>query len=305
MFWYSCFNRYCEVISQAVGKNPTAYKVEFLSQVYELACRLKYHDLHYQMYQGEVSEIPDPQWLSNLKDVLHAARQQEHQQRMELQDAAGTGDGHSYMYQQDQGPELVTQTVAVDPSYALTDTTQNHVPHMDPHSMSYSVHGSQSYQHVDPAYTSPSSTDAPDSSHYTSSPHSPSKGADATAMNPSLNQGVPGHPQVGMFHCPSLCNVAVIMFFLLYYVTKVGGSRRMCCQAVSNLFIETHRKRDSQLWRLPWCPSPLLNIHTTPRTTLAISSTTSSKSLTSTLTVRAPTLTVSVHPECHPKQAAY
>lgn len=185
-------------------KNPTAYKVEFLSQVYELACRLKYHDLHYQMYQGEVSEIPDPQWLSNLRDVLDATRQQEHQQMMEHQDTTGTQDGHSYMYHQDQGTESLNQTIAADPSYSVADTTQNHVPHMEPHSMSYSVPGGQSYQQVDPAYTSHASPDVLDSSHYTSGAHSPSKAPEAASMNPGHPQGGMGLPQVGRFFSVSL-----------------------------------------------------------------------------------------------------
>lgn len=204
-FYLSIFsNRYCEVISQAVEKNPTAYKVEFLSQVYELACRLKYHDLHYQMYQGEVSEIPDPQWLSNLRDVLDTARQREHQQMMELQDAAGTQEMHSYTYQQDQGTENLAQTVTADPNYSMADTTLNNVPHMDPHNMSYSVPGGQSYQQPDPAYTTQPSPDVLDGSHYTSSPHSPSKGPEVATMNPGHPQGVMTLPQVGVFVSLSL-----------------------------------------------------------------------------------------------------
>lgn len=189
------------MISQAVEKNPTAYKVEFLSQVHELACHLKYHDLHYQMYQGEVSEIPDPQWLSNLRDVLDAARHRERQQLMELQDAAGTEGMHSYAYQPEQVTENLNQTFAMDPTYTMADSTQNHASHMDPHSMSYSVPGSQSYQQVDPAYTTQPSPDVPDSSEHTSTPQSPSKGADASSMNLAHPQGVMSPPQVGMFLC--------------------------------------------------------------------------------------------------------
>nr|XP_045604397.1 uncharacterized protein LOC123762115 isoform X6 [Procambarus clarkii] len=66
--------RYCEVISQLVNKTPAPHKAEFLSQVYDLASRLKYHDLHYQMCQGEVSEMPDPQWLADFQGVVEAAK---------------------------------------------------------------------------------------------------------------------------------------------------------------------------------------------------------------------------------------
>lgn len=211
-------NRYCEVISHTVEKNPTAYRVEFLSQVHELACRLKYHDLHYQMYQGEMSEIPDPQWLSNLRDVVDSARHREHQQMMELQGAAGT-DVHSYMYRQDQGTESLTQTVAADPSYTMANTTQNHVPHMDPHNMSYGAPESHSYQQVDPAYTTQPSPDVLDNSQYTSSPHSPSKGADASSMNSTHPQGVMGLPQVSKILALSFRVFPLLLWqsFLLFH----------------------------------------------------------------------------------------
>ncbi|XP_064113665.1 protein transport protein Sec16A-like [Macrobrachium nipponense] len=72
--------RYCEVISQIVSKDPHTYQGDFLAQVYELGLRLKYHDLHYQMYEGEVAEIPDPQWLTNLASLVVIVRQQEAEQ---------------------------------------------------------------------------------------------------------------------------------------------------------------------------------------------------------------------------------
>ena len=67
LFW----NRYCEIISQSVKKNPQSYLPDFVSQVYELALRLKYHDLHYQMGKGEVHDMPDPDWLLSLQKNLH------------------------------------------------------------------------------------------------------------------------------------------------------------------------------------------------------------------------------------------
>ncbi|XP_042856489.1 protein transport protein Sec16A-like isoform X4 [Penaeus japonicus] len=69
--------RYCEVISQLVSKTAVSYPVEFLSQVYELASRLKYHDLHYQMCEGELLEMPDPKWLSHLHELVEAAKHKE------------------------------------------------------------------------------------------------------------------------------------------------------------------------------------------------------------------------------------
>ncbi|KAK8734645.1 hypothetical protein OTU49_005913 [Cherax quadricarinatus] len=66
--------RYYEVISQTINKTPALHQVDFISQVYDLASRLKYHDLHYQMCQGEVSEMPDPKWLAALQDVVAVAK---------------------------------------------------------------------------------------------------------------------------------------------------------------------------------------------------------------------------------------
>lgn len=64
--------RYCEVISNVVEKSPT-FPVDFLSQVYNLASCLKYNDVHYNMCHGELSEMPDPDWLLALKQQLDAA----------------------------------------------------------------------------------------------------------------------------------------------------------------------------------------------------------------------------------------
>ncbi|CAL4060133.1 unnamed protein product, partial [Meganyctiphanes norvegica] len=64
--------KYCEIISYVVEKSPT-FPVDFLSQVYNLASSLKYNDVHYQMCQGELSEMPDPDWLIKLKQQLDSA----------------------------------------------------------------------------------------------------------------------------------------------------------------------------------------------------------------------------------------
>lgn len=77
LFSLSLFYRYCEVISQLVSKASMSYPVEFLSQVYELASRLKYHDLHYQMCKGELLEMPDPKWLSHLHELLETTKHKE------------------------------------------------------------------------------------------------------------------------------------------------------------------------------------------------------------------------------------
>lgn len=66
--------RYCEVISQLVSRASMSYPIEFLSQVYELASRLKYHDLHYQMCEGELLEMPDPKWLSHLHELVETTK---------------------------------------------------------------------------------------------------------------------------------------------------------------------------------------------------------------------------------------
>ncbi|XP_022244250.1 uncharacterized protein LOC106461550 isoform X2 [Limulus polyphemus] len=63
---------YCEVISETVIKMPQMYSSTLVSQVYELASKLKYHDPHYTQEQGEFEELNDPLWLINLAN-LHQA----------------------------------------------------------------------------------------------------------------------------------------------------------------------------------------------------------------------------------------
>ena len=190
------------MIGQSVEKSPASYKVEFLSQVYDLASRLKYHDLHYQMNQGEVSEMPDPHWLTNLRAILDSARQQEHQKFLELQQNVTQSENiqsYSHMYPQNHTTtQEPNQTLPVDPNYSMAETTQPHVPLIDPHGMSYSGPPSQPYQQHDSLYGGQPSPDVMDSSHYTASPHShsPSKSVEAAPMN-RLPQGMMGLPQVG------------------------------------------------------------------------------------------------------------
>ncbi|XP_042236039.1 uncharacterized protein LOC121875530 isoform X3 [Homarus americanus] len=99
--------RYCEVISQLVSKTPASHQTDFLSQVYDLASRLKYHDLHYQMCQGEVSEMPDPQWLTNLKSVINLSKAHISQTATE-QDNPQTLQDHQVV--QDSGLQLADTT---------------------------------------------------------------------------------------------------------------------------------------------------------------------------------------------------
>ncbi|KAK3870545.1 hypothetical protein Pcinc_024242 [Petrolisthes cinctipes] len=68
--------RYCEVISEAMVHEPGQHKSEFVSQVLDLATKLKYHDLHYQMGIGEVADMPDPKWLINLQAAYQQAKAQ-------------------------------------------------------------------------------------------------------------------------------------------------------------------------------------------------------------------------------------
>lgn len=69
-------SRYCEVIGEAVVREPGQHRSGFVSQVLELATKLKYHDLHYQMGEGEMADMPDPQWLINLQAACQQARAQ-------------------------------------------------------------------------------------------------------------------------------------------------------------------------------------------------------------------------------------
>ncbi|XP_063615398.1 protein transport protein Sec16B-like [Penaeus indicus] len=95
--------RYCEVISQLVSKASMSYPVEFLSQVYELASRLKYHDLHYHMCEGELLEMPDPKWLSHLHELLETTK---HKEKINITEV-----------DQDYAETSVSQNILVDNYY--------------------------------------------------------------------------------------------------------------------------------------------------------------------------------------------
>lgn len=69
-------SRYCQIIGEALVREPGQHRSEFVSQVLELATKLKYHDLHYQMGEGEMADMPDPQWLVNLRAACQQARAQ-------------------------------------------------------------------------------------------------------------------------------------------------------------------------------------------------------------------------------------
>lgn len=69
-------SRYCQVIGEALVHEPGQHKSGFVSQVLELATKLKYHDLHYQMGEGEMTDMPDPQWLIDLRAACQQAKAQ-------------------------------------------------------------------------------------------------------------------------------------------------------------------------------------------------------------------------------------
>lgn len=114
---------YCEVIAEAVGKSPSSYPVTLVSQVYELACRLKYQDPHFSQGQGELEELGDPPWLTSFAAVLNSCK--------EGQVKLPQG-GYSYTEQPDSG--------------ASGDGTQQAVPYGHQDSAAISASYDQSYQ---------------------------------------------------------------------------------------------------------------------------------------------------------------
>ncbi|XP_068239335.1 protein transport protein Sec16A-like isoform X3 [Palaemon carinicauda] len=112
--------RYCEVISQIVSKDPHTYQGDFLAQVYELSLRLKYHDLHYQMYEGEVAEIPDPQWVTNLASLVTLVRLKEKEENPPQSSPEYQSNTQNYVYQgASTTPDLYSQNIKTADSYSL------------------------------------------------------------------------------------------------------------------------------------------------------------------------------------------
>ena len=63
--------RYCEEISLAVITDVKSYSVDFISRLIDLASQLKYNDDHFQLCEGELSDMSDPEWLRNLQNALY------------------------------------------------------------------------------------------------------------------------------------------------------------------------------------------------------------------------------------------
>ena len=58
---------YCEVIAGVILQNPSLYTATLVTQVHNLASRLKYYDPQ-RLHAGE--DMDDPAWLTSLGHVL-------------------------------------------------------------------------------------------------------------------------------------------------------------------------------------------------------------------------------------------
>ncbi|KAF2354955.1 Ancestral coatomer element 1 Sec16/Sec31 [Trinorchestia longiramus] len=96
--------RYCEVLAGSlecpggVASLPVEEQMPQVAQLQELASRLKYHDRHYLLGEGEIHDMPDPQWLTNLHVYYyhlqqHQAQGQQVQQTVEETQAV-VQEGH-------------------------------------------------------------------------------------------------------------------------------------------------------------------------------------------------------------------
>jgi hypothetical protein len=65
---------YCRELSEYVMRNPTRVQTDFLpdflAQLSHLSDCLKYQDPQYTTSSGELSEIPDPEWMIRFRDVM-------------------------------------------------------------------------------------------------------------------------------------------------------------------------------------------------------------------------------------------
>ena len=60
---------YCEVISTTIQQQPGCYSAQLVRNVYELACRLEYHDPR-RLHAGE--DYEDPAFITQLARVLQS-----------------------------------------------------------------------------------------------------------------------------------------------------------------------------------------------------------------------------------------
>lgn len=65
---------YCREVAEFVMRNPSRVESDFipdfLQQIQHLADRLKYQDPQYTTCSGELSEIPDPEWMTRFTETL-------------------------------------------------------------------------------------------------------------------------------------------------------------------------------------------------------------------------------------------
>ncbi|XP_018018703.1 uncharacterized protein LOC108675223 isoform X3 [Hyalella azteca] len=73
--------RYCEVVSGTVTSGSSGVPLGedlllLVAELLELSTRLKYHDRHYLLGEGETHDMPDPQWLTVLANYKYHLQQQ-------------------------------------------------------------------------------------------------------------------------------------------------------------------------------------------------------------------------------------
>ena len=96
----SC-SRYCEAITHLliVPETCSRYSFDVVNRLWHLSSSLKYYHPHYQLGEGEIHDMADPDWLLQLHMALH-----EQQQRLELQQQ------QQHLLEDSQVPVVPTET---------------------------------------------------------------------------------------------------------------------------------------------------------------------------------------------------
>ncbi|KAK3860710.1 hypothetical protein Pcinc_033251 [Petrolisthes cinctipes] len=109
--------RYCEVIGDAMIREPSQYGPELVSRVIDLFSRLKYHVINYQEGDGDDGAMPDPQWIIKLRATMEHMAVPQHE---------GVNVTHDKGYTEQQvTPQYTTQ---LSHSNTITNNTYTQEP---------------------------------------------------------------------------------------------------------------------------------------------------------------------------------
>ncbi|KAK4298301.1 hypothetical protein Pmani_029341 [Petrolisthes manimaculis] len=117
--------RYCEVIGDAIIREPSQYGPELVSSVVDLFSRLKYHGIRYEECDGQDDAMPDPQWIIKLRATIQQNTVPQHEGVNVTHDKGHTEQRVTPEYiEQQVTPEYIEQQVT--PEYTEQQVTPDY-----------------------------------------------------------------------------------------------------------------------------------------------------------------------------------